>query len=142
MDQIEAPKPRDLDDRTDQEGRIEELHVDPTLVAPRQPADGPVERVGAVGVIVGLALVGHLEVVDEPRCDEIPAVARLLGIRQLRERPIRDAEDVARDLHEPRRLTDLSSQSRVRPSDPVQGLVQMSVDVDDAQPSPRCRDRP
>ena len=93
---------------------------------------GPEPRVSVVGVVVGLALVGHLEVVHEARRDQIPSVVRLLGCRQLRERPVGDAEDVAGDLHEPRRLTHLGSQCRIRPRDPVQRLVQMSVDIDDA----------
>ena len=132
MDQVEAAESRHLDDRPDQERRVEELHVDPALVAPRQPARGPKPRVSVVGVVVGLALVGHLEVVHEARCDQIPSVVRLLGIRQLGERPVGDAEDVAGDLHEPRRLTHFGSQCRIRPRDPVQRLVQMSVDIDDA----------
>ena len=94
---------------------IEELHVDPTLVAPRQPAGGPKPGSVSSDMVVGLALVGHLEVVHEARCDQIPSVARLLGLRQLGERPVGDSEDVARDLHEPRRVTDLGSQRRIRP---------------------------
>ena len=72
-----------LHERPDEEGRVEELHVDAALVAEREPGLGPVERVVAGRVVVvGLELVGQLEVVDEAGRHQVEAVLRLLHLGQ------------------------------------------------------------
>ncbi len=138
--QIGAPRPAGLDERADEERRVEELHVDATGIAERQPRLGPVERIVAGSLMaVGLERVGHLEVRDEAWRDEVEAVRRLLCLGQLGERRVGEPEHAAGDVHEPCRRPERLGQLRIGARDPVERFVQMAVDVDDPHECPPLR---
>jgi len=92
-------------------------------------------------VVVGLALVGHLQVGDEPGRYQVPPILRPLVLREQLERRVGEAEHAPGDLHEPGRRPERLGQMTVGLLDPVERLVQVSVDVDDAHgrpPSSSC----
>ena len=129
-----------LDERADEERRVEELHVDATRVAEREARVGSVEGIVAGGqVVVGLQRVGQLEVLDEPGRHEVEAVRRLLRLGQLGERGVGEPEHAAGDVHEPRRRPERLGELRIGALDPVEWLVQVAVDIDDPHGCPPAR---
>ena len=89
-----------------------------------------------MGVIVRLALVGHLEVRHEAGRHQVPPVLGPLVLREQPEPRVGEAEHAPGDLHESRRRPERLGQSTVGLPDPVQRLVQVSVDIDDAHANP------
>ena len=132
-DEIAPAEARRLHDRVHEKRRIQELDVDTLGIANREARFGIADGVAReVALMRGLALVGHLEVTHEAGQHRVPGAAGSLLHRKERDRGVVDAEQRIGDVDEARRRTELLGKLGLGALEPVHGLVNVSVDVDDA----------
>ncbi len=134
---VEATGPGGLDECADEEGGIEELNVDAPLIAELEPRFGAVEGIVALRLLpLRLAIVGHLEMLDEAGRNHVKLTGGLLLFGQLGEGRVGDPEYAPGDIHEAGGRPEHPRQVGIRSLNPIERLVQMGIHVDDAHVCP------